>query len=91
MLLGSFAHLYEKRGKTKPIGFGTIGSNNIDNLPESITEEKIFDLLPAEVQGRIEKTVIMQGLSEENYLSILRSSYSPANKFGQALGKTIYI
>ena len=91
VLLGSFAHLYEKRGKTKPIGFGTIGSNNIDNLPESITEEKIFDLLPAEVQGRIEKTVIMQGLSEENYLSILRSSYSPANKLGQALGKKIYI
>ncbi|MDY5807334.1 MAG: hypothetical protein SPM04_07315, partial [Lachnospira sp.] len=64
---------------------------NIDNLPESITEEKIFDLLPAELQGRIEKTVILQGLSEDNYLSILRSSYSPVNKLGRALGKKIYI
>lgn len=36
VLLGSFAHLYEKRGKSKPIGFGTIDGNNIDNLPEAI-------------------------------------------------------
>ena len=91
ILLGSFAHLYEKRNKSNPIGFGSRDSCGSDCLPESITVEKIFELLPAELQGRIEKTVLLQGLREDDYLNILRSAYSPVNKIGQALGKKIYI
>ncbi len=80
ILLGAFSAITDA-GNGCHIGFNSdlIVAKNLD-------KKSIFDMIPPELQGRIEETVILEPLTEDDYKNIIRSTdYSPITRLSDAL------
>ncbi len=74
ILLGSFSALTDIK-KTAPIGF----DRTVEIAkPTVLSEETIMNLMPPELQGRIEQSVILEPFTEEDYKKIIAQSLTRA-------------
>lgn len=82
IFLGSFSALTDAK-KSRPIGFNAV----CEDVPKYLTAEQVMNTLPPELQGRISKTVILNGFTEQDYKNIMLSkTYSPIKRVGENNG-----
>ena len=79
IFLGSFSALTDTK-KSQPIGFNAVHEDE----PKYLTEEQVMSTLPPELQGRISKTVMLNGFTEQDYRNIMLSeTYSPIKRISE--------
>lgn len=86
--MGAFSFLTERK-KTAPIGF--LRQADDASPSTALTEQAIMNSMPFELQGRIERTVILDPLTEDDFKRIIHGKYSPVVKLANELQISIGI
>ncbi|WP_026528473.1 AAA family ATPase [Butyrivibrio sp. VCD2006] len=88
ILLGSFSCL-DNRHASSPIGFST---ENIEKKSPSLNRDDVLSMIPPELKGRIEQTIILDSFNEDDYFKIMKDErYSPIKRIEREYSISISI
>ena len=87
ILLGSFSGITDVK-RSAPIGFGAVR----DDTPVKLTRDAIDSILPPEVRGRIEQTIILEPFCLDDFKNIIKDKhFSPIRRIGNDLNIRLYV
>ncbi|MCR4684569.1 MAG: AAA family ATPase [Lachnospiraceae bacterium] len=84
LLLGAFSNLAAENRKEKSFGFSSMDTT--EQPAKRLEKKAILDMIPPELCGRIEETIILDPFTEDDYRKILKDRYySPISRLGKEL------
>lgn len=86
ILLGSWSSLTDTKSEGRSIGFNAaISPSSLEH--SQLTKEEVLEALPPEIQGRINRIVILKDFNSTDFYNILKSKkYSPATQIEEEMG-----